>query len=516
MFLPIQLRFSFNTPFLVAGACLSFLLSGHGVAAQSVLPEKLTTTLQKAGVPVSGIGIVVMPVSANDATAATLTYNADLPLHPASTMKLLTTMVALDELGPNFRWKTQLLSDQPIVSDVLNGNLYLRGGGDPDLNLQKLGVLLRDLRNLGLRSIEGNIVLDRSYFQPERSDMSVPAFDAYPNAYYNVIPDALLINSNISSIAVQSDDDHVRVNLLTPLNKVRIDSQLSMIKKPCTEWEKYWQAPTLMSNGDDITVSLNGNFPRNCKITQHLNLLDRNQYIGHAIRQLWQEMGGTWQGTMVDGKAPATAQQLLEHQSETLADTIRIVNKHSDNAMARSIFLTLGAESALGINGDSNNSAQRAEARVRSWLFKHGINDTNLVLENGSGLSRIEQISARQMAALLLAASRSNWYPEFASSLPIAGMDGTMRKRLRESPAALSSRIKTGTLKDSVAIAGYVCDVQKQQWIVVAMVNSDKADKARTALDILIDWVATGGDVSASNAPALSSVQPIAHGQESH
>ncbi|MFZ6864167.1 D-alanyl-D-alanine carboxypeptidase/D-alanyl-D-alanine endopeptidase [Undibacterium sp. Ji67W] len=484
---------------LILTACTSSLCSAFvpsDAIAQTVLPVTLATSLQKAGVPASAISVMVLPVNASNADATVLAQNADLPMHPASTMKLLTTLVALEELGPNFRWKTQILSDAPAATEVFNGNLYIRGGGDPDLSMQKLQEMLRDLRNRGIRSINGNIVLDRSYFQPERSDINMPPFDEHPDAYYNVVPDALLIHSNISSITVESGNDNVETRLLTPLDNTLIINQLRLNKKPCATWEQTWQAPDVsVSDNAAISITLNSSFPRHCKITQHLNILDRNQYIAHLIRGLWRELGGSWDGKLVDGRVPTSANLLIEHQSETLADTIRIVNKHSDNAMARSIYLSLGTESNPLLN---TNSAQAADARIRAWLFRHGINDTGIVLENGSGLSRTEQISARQMAALLLDGARSNWYPEFASSLPVAGMDGTMRKRLKDSPAAQNARIKTGTLKDSVAIAGYVRDVNGQNWVVVAMINTDAAGKARTALDTLINWVASGRDDAAN------------------
>ena len=213
-------------------------------------------------------------------------------------------------------------------------------------------------------------------FQPERIDTNAPPFDAFPDAYYNVIPDALLINSNISTIRVQSDNDTVSPTLLTPLQHVSVVSQLHTIKKPCGQWETYWQAPTISYQGTDVVVTLNGGFPRNCQITQALNLLDRNRYIAQAIHQLWQELGGTWDGDVSDGITPPTAQLIVERASETLADTIRIVNKHSDNAMARTIFLTLGVENNNA--SQSESSAQRAESRIRSWLFKNQINSAGV------------------------------------------------------------------------------------------------------------------------------------------
>ncbi|WP_162059790.1 D-alanyl-D-alanine carboxypeptidase/D-alanyl-D-alanine-endopeptidase [Undibacterium sp. KW1] len=479
--------------------------------AQAGLPTTVEAAFSRTNVPVQAFSAIVMPASGGQPV---LLQAADRPMNPASAMKLVTTIVALEELGPTFRWKTQILADKSSKKDIYTGNLYLRGGGEPNLTIEKLGSMLRSLRNQGLRRLRGDIILDRSYFQPERPDIGAAQFDEFPDAYYNVIPDALLVNSNLSSISLESTTDKIEARLNTPLDKVKIVNHLHFNELPCSAWETEWQPPvieTVNNMAEDpetdnpnapaskkplrqttkagLEITLNGGFPKRCKITNNINILDRNQYLAHLIRALWQEMGGTWQGEVRDGKTPASATVLAERQSEPLADILRIINKQSDNVMARMLYLTLGAESA---NKQGMTNLQAADARIRQWLFRQGINDAGLVLENGSGLSRIERISPQQMAGLLQVAARSNWYAEFASSLPVASMDGTMRRRLKGGPAELRARIKTGTLKDVVAIAGYVRDINDQQWIVAAMINHDEAVKAKAALDELITWVAAG------------------------
>ncbi len=484
-------------------------------AAQGIpgnLPTAVEAIFNRSNVPLQSFSAIVVPAYGGPAVMA---QTPDKPMNPASTMKLLTTLIGLEELGPAFRWKTQVLADRSSKKlDNYVGNLYLRGGADPNLNLEKLGGILRTLRQQGLRKIRGDIILDRSYFQPERIDIDAPQFDEYPDAYYNVIPDALLVQSNLTSISIDAGTDKIEARLNTPLDKVRLTNHLHFNELPCSAWESEWQPPVIdvMSNGNDdedkdtattlaakrpphqtarsgLEITLNGGFPKRCKITNNINILDRNQHIAHVIRALWQEMGGSWQGEVRDGKTPPTAMLLTERLSDPLADVLRTINKQSDNVMARMLYLTLGAESTSRQN---TNSLQAAEARIRQWLFKQGINDAGLVLENGAGLSRIERITPQQMAGVLQIAARSNWYPEFASSLPVASLDGTMRRRLKGGPAELRARVKTGTLKDVVAIAGFVRDINDQQWIVVAMINHEEAGKAKAALDELLNWVAAG------------------------
>lgn len=179
---------------------------------------------------------------------------------------------------------------------------------------------------------------------------------------------------------------------------------------------------------------------------------------------------------------------------------LRDVNKNSDNTLARTIFLSLGsleADPALGSrplppDGLNTTTSARADATIRAWLQQHNIDSTDLVLDNGSGLSRTERATATQLAGVLQAGLKSNWMPEFLSSLPIAATDGTMRRRLKDSPAATRARIKTGSLNGVIAIAGYVQDANNQPLVVVAMLNDPRVagGAGRAVLDALIDWVA--------------------------
>jgi D-alanyl-D-alanine carboxypeptidase/D-alanyl-D-alanine-endopeptidase (penicillin-binding protein 4) len=155
--------------------------------------------------------------------------------------------------------------------------------------------------------------------------------------------------------------------------------------------------------------------------------------------------------------------------------------------MARLLYLTLGAQALQGQPGDTSTAA---EGTVRDWLRRHDIDDAGLVLDNGSGLSRTERITARQLAQVLHAGADSDFAPELETSLPIAAVDGTLRRRLKDTPAAVHARLKTGTLRDVDAIAGYVRDTARRDWIVVAIVNGPEGRKARPVLDALVVWVA--------------------------
>jgi D-alanyl-D-alanine carboxypeptidase/D-alanyl-D-alanine-endopeptidase (penicillin-binding protein 4) len=412
-------------------------------------------------------------------------------MSPASTMKLVTTLVGLETLGPTYRWKTQLLSTGKPHSDKLKAPLYLLGGGDPHLHWDALRGILRALRTQGVRRLEGDLILDRNFFNPMRPDVGTPQFDEAPQAYYNVVPDALLVNGNMLDFSIDSTGKKPVVRSQPPLHGVQIKTQLTLDDSDCKTWDDdLVTAQAQPPRNGKVQVVLKGIFPKNCVAQSRLNLLDRNDYVERFMRAFWSELGGTWKGHARDGVVDPQAQILVTRPSESLAEVVRLINKPSDNAMTRTLFLTLG-ESQLGY-GLGTPSIEKARLAVTAWFSVHNIPTQGLVLDNGSGLSRSERITPRQMASLLQEGAKSNWYPEFANSLPIVGVDGTMRKRNSDNAATGRARIKTGTLRDTAAIAGYVRDRQNRDWIVVGFINDEASKKGRPALDALIQWVAEG------------------------
>ena len=464
-------------------------------AAQAQLPEPVSKLMAAAAIPEDAIGIVVLR-----GNTTLLANMPGQPMQPASTMKLVTTLVGLEQLGPVFRGRTELRSTAEVAKGVLKGDLVLRGGADADLSGDELGRMLQALRNQGIERIAGKLVLDRQLFNPARTDVGIPPFDESPEASYNVIPDALLVNKNMLQLDMRSDDAALKLVMDPPLEKVSIASDMTLIDADCAKWEDGWKLPeVLKERGGKLKVMLHGTFPKNCARSNSINVVDRQDYVDRLLRQKWRELGGKIAGPTVEGVTPPEAKLLAAHVARALPEVVRDINKPSDNTLARTLFLSLGsleADPALGSKpiavAPADSTLARADLAVRTWMRSHQIDDAGLVLENGSGLSRLEKITPLQMASLLQAGLRSYWAPEFQSSLPIVAVDGTMRKRLKDSPAAWRARLKTGSLRNVVAVAGYVPDASGQPCVVVAMINSDnvKDGKGRAVLDALVDWVA--------------------------
>jgi D-alanyl-D-alanine carboxypeptidase/D-alanyl-D-alanine-endopeptidase (penicillin-binding protein 4) len=491
-------------PILIAA-----LLAGIGLSnAQAQLPESVSLLLRSANIPEDAMGAIVLR-----GNTTVLSHGAERSMQPASTMKLVTTAVGLEQLGPIFRGRTELRTSADVINGVLKGDLILRGGGDTDFNADVLEHMLQTLRNQGIVKIKGDLILDRQLFQPARPDIGAPPFDESAEFRYNVIPDALLLNTNLLDINMNSTDRQLSILMQPPLENVSITSDMKLIKGSCARWEDGWRPPEYRRDASGkLQVILHGTFPQNCSKATSINVLDRNDYADRLFRATWKRLGGTITGTVREAPLtglPPTAEpvgtrMLADHVARALPEVLRDINKTSDNTLARTLFLSLGSLQSDGWLGSRpvamaapEDTANRARQVIQEWFQRHHIDTQGMLVDNGSGLSRTGRIAPAQMAGVLQAMQQSPWAPEFQSSLPIVALDGTMRKRLLNSPAAARARIKTGTLKNVVAIAGYVTDANNQQCVVVAMINSDLVGNGngRAAVDALIEWVARSGAV---------------------
>jgi D-alanyl-D-alanine carboxypeptidase/D-alanyl-D-alanine-endopeptidase (penicillin-binding protein 4) len=460
-------------------------------ASLSTLPVAVTQALQCAQLPAESLGLLVLPLKP-DAPGLGLAHQPDRAMQPASTMKLVTSVVALDRLGPNHRGHTELLTAAVQQGDQLQGDVVLRGGADPELGLAAARQLFAELRWQGVAEIAGDIVLDRSLFRPARMDLGLPPFDEAPEFPYNVVPDALQLAGNLVTLELQADALQVRAQLLPPLTGVEIDNQLELNDRECRAWDADWRTPIAETLADGrVRLRLHGAFPRGCRQRPALQLFDRDQQAERQLRMLWEGLGGRWSGHLRMGAAPPDARRIARHDARPWGELMRPMNKQSDNVLARLLFLSLGlADSAAEPAATTQALADRT---VRRWFAEQRIDSAGMVLDNGSGLSRSERLSARQMAELLRVALNGPFAPELMMSLPIAGVDGTMRNRLKDSPAAGRARLKTGYLRNVNSVAGYVPDGDGRVWVLAAMVNADGAAQGRPVLDALVDWVADGG-----------------------
>ena len=466
-------------PLLLAGFLLPLAFSVSAAPINTALSPNVEKALKASKMQGNALSLVMIPL--NGPGTPTI-FNADVSVNPASTMKLVTTYAALEMLGPNHQWKTEFYTDGTLSSGILNGNLYLKGGGDPKLNMEKLWLLMRDLRANGVTQITGDLVLDRNFFvQPQLPQFNDDGND--DNKPFLVKPDALMVNLKALRFVARNDNGRVLVSVEPPIATIRIENQVKAVNsKQCTGGVRY--NPVTQADGS-VTVTVGGQLGEGCSSQTYLSLLDHATYTAGAVRAIWKELGGSIQGVDRLSPTPKDAKVLARAFSPDLAEIIRDINKYSNNTMAQQLFLSLGAQFRTEADGDDAKAAQRV---VRQWLAKKGITAPHLVMENGSGLSRAERVSARELAGMLQAAWKSPYSAEFISSMPIAGTDGTMRKRLKTTAMRGEAHIKTGTLNTVRAIAGFSRDINGNTWAVVAILNDKAPFGASSVLDqVLLD-----------------------------
>ncbi len=467
----------FRSAFMVACCFWSFC-----VWAQ--IPASVDAELAKAKIPRDAAAfLVVEAVTSTNATKPRLSHRASAPMQAASVMKLATTFAALELLGPAYTWATPIFIDGTIREGVLYGNVYIQGQGDPKLVLERLWLLLRRLQGTGITSIRGDIVLDRSAFDVPESDPG--AFDGEPLRPYNASPDALLLNykSVVMTFTPAPGGNVANVQYDPPLAGVQTQDTVVLSTTACNDY----RATLKPDFSDPLRIRFTGSYPLSCgERVWPVAYADPLNFSLRAVQGLWNSVGGKLSGSVRFGNVPArlaSEKPLFEVRSSPLAEIIRDINKYSNNVMAQQLFLTLGRDG----NGSAGNFPASRFVMQR-WWQERITQDEPLNVDNGSGLSRTERISAQALGRLLQSAYRSPLMPELISSLPISGIDGTMKRSKSNSQG--SAHLKTGSINGVTAIAGFVHATSGKHYVLVALVNHPNAPAARAAFDALVDWTA--------------------------
>ncbi len=487
------------------GSCL-FVLTAKADEVRITLPQAVTSSLERNQIPKDTVSISVIEIETTrpgkNTSKNILDWRATEAMNPASTMKLLTTLAGLDILGPHYRWRTNIFTDGVIRQGVLKGNLYLQGAGDPKLIPEELAKLMKSLQELGIQKIDGNLFFDRSAYAP--SAMEHNTIDGEALRAYNVPPDPLLYAFRTISFQLSKSRtaEFIDISYTPALSQLKIDNQMQLVDQPCDNWKsniRFNLDPEGITKTNQLVVAqFLGAFPSTCKgVNYNVVALDANTFLTQGFAAAWELSGGKWVKAPIgkNGNVPLAAQLLLQFEGINLADDVIDINKYSNNVMARQVLLTLALEK-MGKPATTSNGG----LVIQTWLKQNSLDFPGLVIENGSGLSRNEAISAEQMNQLLFTARNLSVGEIFYNSLPIAGTDGTMRNRLmtqlrkflhlKKKPEA---RIKTGSLADVRAISGYVISKSGKLYAVTSFINHPNAWRGLEAHDQLLAWLLEDG-----------------------
>jgi D-alanyl-D-alanine carboxypeptidase/D-alanyl-D-alanine-endopeptidase (penicillin-binding protein 4) len=463
------------------------------------LPARIRRIMDHYGMSPDGLSIYIHEVGAPHPA---FTFNAQRPRNPASTMKVVTTYAGLEMLGPGYYWQTDIIADGEIADGRLDGDLVLRAGGDPYLVAERFWLMLRQLRLAGVKDISGDLVFESGPFQ--RPGTAPGAFDSQPYRTYNVLPNDLLLNFQSTVFRFEADAaaGRVRIQADPPLANLRLDNRLKLGAGACRGYQR-GIAFDARESDDSMTAVFSGTFPASCeRYAMRRAFTVPDVYNYGLFKALWQELGGDLQGGWRRIEARDAAREpLVSFRSPSLAEIIRSINKHSNNVMARHLMMALG-EARYG--PPASESAGRKA--IMAWLEEEGLAMAGLNIDNGAGLSRSASISAHQMGAILLHAQRSLYVAELVASMPISAVDGTLRRRFSDEGLAGRLHMKTGSLDDVSALAGFATARSGRRYAIVVMVNAPHAHRGpgRELQEALVGWVMARepGDAPAGDCAA--------------
>jgi serine-type D-Ala-D-Ala carboxypeptidase/endopeptidase (penicillin-binding protein 4) len=466
--------------------CVPAFAQTPSMASLTSLPSPVLKAIRNAGIAEGDVGIYVSEINAK---TPLISSNANKAFNPASTMKIVTTFAAMSLLGADFRWKTNIYLRGPVRGDVLDGDLIFRGSGDPKFVIEDLTELVSQLRAAGLREIRGDLILDNGYF--DIGDSSVDAIDGDPSQPYNVLPSATLMNFKATKFVVSPNGANV-ITTDPVLADVQIINDVTFVRGGCVSRAG---GLSIRDAGSEVqpAIRISGAYSIACGETAGFSAtLNHRQFSQAFFKAAWLASGGVFLG-----RARFERDAALKIKSppfftwvspRSLGDVSRDINKFSNNVMARQLMLTTSAE-ILKLPA----TLDRARRTISTWLDRQGLNSSEFVIDNGSGLSRTERIAALSLGRILNKAAQSPYGDVFRESLPVVGVDGTMAKRLENHPINGRAWIKTGSLKSVRTIAGYVDSASGKRYSVVLLVNSGNAENSQDLQDTLLRWVFSQG-----------------------
>ena len=462
------------------------LSSSDSFADSAALPPSLDKLIRKNGIPPHRVGLFIKTLGENESEVS---YNPDKPYNPASVIKLLVTFAALDLLGPTHKWKTSLYHDGVLEGDTLKGNLYLKGSGDPSLVWERFRNLINELHVRGLRKIEGSFVIDDTLYDIPHHDPG--KFDGASLKPYNVGASGVLLNFKAVKVVFAPDFAKRSLAIYTepPSESINVVNNMTLSTRSCRNWRGRISERLIPRDDGSLTMRFGGKYPARCGVQSfYVAVQDHAPFVAGVFASAWKSLGGEFSGDWRNGEVPKNAKLLASSVSDPLSKVVVDINKFSNNPMARMVFLALSEKSGE----QAVHTADLSASRIVKWMEKQGIATEGFSVENGSGLSRDVRITPRQLAEVLDAAWHHPLRAELVSSLPITGVDGTMRRRYLKHDLAGLAHMKTGSLNGVRAVAGYLKDDSGRDVLFVLMINWAKTWQSSRFMSELLAWAHKG------------------------
>jgi len=443
------------------------------------LPAGINNIIAKSGLPKSDMSIYIKSAGKNGKELASL--NANTVRSPASVIKVLTTYAAVLKLGFDYRWPTEVYTNGSIKNGVLNGDLIVKGYGDPTLSTKDLKSMVANIKAKGIRKVTGNIVIDRSYFSVGTKNNS--GFDKHTYSPYNAMPDAMMFNERISTICVTPNKNAVTKKV--PDGSYVIKNNLQRVNKPC-KGRYSWPAFKIDNSAVKPQVVLQGKISNKCGKRNICKVITKPYHsFYYALKDELKKSGVSVRGNMRLNKVPKKAKKLFTHYSRSLEKIVSRTAKKSNNLYARHLLLFLGAK-MYGAPATLSKGQQAVAYILKS---RGALHKSKLIIDNGCGLSRTSRLTAKGLAYVYDHAYK-RYGSRWMKTLSIAGVDGTIRRRFRGTVVKNRAWMKTGTLNRVKNIGGYVKTRKGKLYTVVILVNTKKGRwKAAKLQNDIMKWL---------------------------
>ena len=438
-------------------------------SAESVFVKSVETILGNSCLRKQNFGIKIQSLERNKTLYS---VNSNRLFAPASNVKLLTTAMALKRLRPEYRFKTGLYATTPVGGETLRGDIFIKGFGDPNLVSEQMWLLVKELKNIPLRKVHGDIIADASFFD---NNLRVKTWKKGGVEAYNAPLGALSFNFNTVTVHINPGEkpgDRPVVVVDPNIEFIRVDNRARTVSKS----KRSRLIVNRIDRGGHNEITISGVVSVNhARETYYLNITRPAYYAASVFKEYLRQEGVEVTGKVRVGFVPEGAYEILSHSSMPLSLILRGLNKFSNNFVAEQILKTIGAD-IYGSPGTTLNGLRAMDEYMQSLKYK----PEGFSILDGSGLSRQNRLSPDQIVSVFQDMYADlGVYPEFISALGVMGRDGNVLKRMNGHNSAERARVKTGTLNSVSALSGYFQSADGERFAFSILMNDLKCSNGQ-------------------------------------
>ena len=462
---------------LILSLLCSLWFNLHASTNKERLTNQIDIILAKNEIKKANLSVSLQNVSHDNPL---ISINSQQQRHPASVIKIITTLGALEILGPNYYWETLFFTDGIVIGNKLKGNLFIKGKGDPFLSIEDIWKIVYEFRKLGILHVEGKVFIDNTFFQNSYINKKPKS-----NRLYEVEPNSIMANFKWVDFHINLKNNVAEILHFPPLENLKVKNQIKISDKPCISKNIKLK---LKEQPEVHNVLISGEIPKSCnKYKLSRSVMSAEDYFFYLFKYIWESTdNGRLTSAYSLRKITTGLAPLINWKSKDLGSVVKSTNKWSNNLMSKTLVYSIGYDPKLG-----RARSKLGIKSINNFLLEHGLLSDTIKIIDGSGLNKEVRASTEDIIRVLNFAWHRNIMPEFVASLSIAGKDGTTRNLFKRKDLRNAARIKTGTLNSVISAGGYIFSKSGAVYSFAAIVNRENLskNKARNTLEDIIRLV---------------------------